>query len=95
MSDSIALRKAKIAYNFGLSECNMVKNANLGLNNHNPPSAEKGEIKIYKYKISKNLSSKLYHRMSNSVDPDELAQYDPSHLDLLCLQIHLFLFLRF
>ena len=24
--------------------------------------------------------------MSNSVDPDETAHYEPSHLDLLCLQ---------
>ena len=24
--------------------------------------------------------------MSNSVDPDEMAQYEPSHLDLCCLQ---------
>ena len=24
--------------------------------------------------------------MSNSVDPDETAHYEPSHLDLCCLQ---------
>ena len=24
--------------------------------------------------------------MSNSVDPDETARYEPSHLDLRCLQ---------
>ena len=24
--------------------------------------------------------------MSNSVDPDEMAHYEPSHLDLHCLQ---------
>ena len=24
--------------------------------------------------------------MSNSVDPDEMAHYEPSHLDLRCLQ---------
>ena len=24
--------------------------------------------------------------MSNSVDPDEMAHYEPSHLDLCCLQ---------
>ena len=24
--------------------------------------------------------------MSNSVDPDETARYEPSHLDLCCLQ---------
>ena len=25
--------------------------------------------------------------MSNSVDPDEMAHYEPSHLDLCCLQM--------
>ena len=29
---------------------------------------------------------KLKDRMSNSVDPDEMAHYEPSHLDLRCLQ---------
>ena len=24
--------------------------------------------------------------MSNSIDPDEMAHYEPSHLDLRCLQ---------
>ena len=27
--------------------------------------------------------------MTNSVDPDETAHYEPSHLDLHCLQKHL------
>ena len=26
--------------------------------------------------------------MVNSVDPDETARYEPSHLDLHCLQLH-------
>ena len=26
-------------------------------------------------------------KMSNSVDPDEMAHYEPSHLDLCCLQM--------
>ena len=26
------------------------------------------------------------NRMSNSVDPDETAHYEPSHLDLRCFQ---------
>ena len=29
---------------------------------------------------------KLKDWMSNSVDPDETAHYEPSHLDLRCLQ---------
>ena len=29
--------------------------------------------------------------MSNSVDPDEMAHYEPSHLDLCCLQKNLLL----
>ena len=28
--------------------------------------------------------------MSNSVDPDETAHYEPSHLDLCCLQKTIF-----
>ena len=27
--------------------------------------------------------------MSNSIDPDETAHYEPSHLDLRCLQKHI------
>ena len=26
-------------------------------------------------------------KMANSIDPDEMAHYEPSHLDLCCLQI--------
>ena len=29
--------------------------------------------------------------MSNSVDPDETAHYEPSHLDLRCLQKPIFI----
>ena len=29
--------------------------------------------------------------MANTVDPDETAHYEPSHLDLQCLQIQLLL----
>ena len=28
--------------------------------------------------------------MTNSLDPDEMAHYEPSHLDLHCLQRYLF-----
>ena len=34
----------------------------------------------------RSLYVKLNDRMSNSVDPDETAHYEPSHLDLRCLQ---------
>ena len=30
------------------------------------------------------------NRMANSVDPDETAHYEPSHLDLHCLYKYLF-----
>ena len=33
--------------------------------------------------------SKFKNRMTNSVDPDETACYEPSHLDLHCLHRHL------
>ena len=33
-----------------------------------------------------SLHVKLKDWMSNSVDPDETAHYEPSHLDLCCLQ---------
>ena len=29
------------------------------------------------------------NRMANNVDPDEMAHYEPSHLDLHCLQRYL------
>ena len=39
-----------------------------------------------KLSISKTFISKVDHWMSNIVDPDEMAHYEPSHLDLRCLQ---------
>ena len=32
------------------------------------------------------VSIKIINRMANSVDPDETARSEPSHLDLHCLQ---------
>ena len=32
------------------------------------------------------MSVKNQNRMENSVDPDEMAHYEPSNLDLHCLQ---------
>ena len=34
-------------------------------------------------------------KQANSVDPDEVAHYEPPHLDLLCLQIQLVRFCIF
>ena len=46
--------------------------------------------------VDRNLSKKnnkqtkkKKNRMENSVDPDEMAHYEPSHLDLHCLQRYL------
>ena len=33
---------------------------------------------------------KINQRMANSVDPDETARYESSHLDLHCLQRYLY-----
>ena len=35
------------------------------------------------------ISVKNQNRMSNSVEPDETAHYEPSHQDLHCLHRHL------
>ena len=35
---------------------------------------------------NKGVSQKIKNRMANSVDPDEMAHYEPSHLNLHCLQ---------
>ena len=34
--------------------------------------------------------SKIRNRMANSVDPDKMAHYKPSHLDLNCLHRYLY-----
>ena len=36
------------------------------------------------------VSVKNQNRMANSVEPDEMAHYEPSHQDLNCLQKHCF-----
>ena len=38
------------------------------------------------YRLERSLYVKLKDRMSNSVDPDETAHNEPSHLELRCLQ---------
>ena len=56
-----------------------------------------GELKSrrqnYVCKISKSFQSKLYSlindKKTNTVDPDEMAPYEPSHLDPQCLHIQL------
>ena len=35
----------------------------------------------------------IKNRMTNSVDPDETARYEPSHLDIQCLHRYMYLFL--
>ena len=42
--------------------------------------------------IAKRGLVKVKSRMANSVDHDEMAHYEPSHLDLHCLQRYLFEF---
>ena len=49
--------------------------------------SECGHVHRSKHGIGKN---KTKNRMTNSVDPDEMAHYEPSHLDLHCLQRFLF-----
>ena len=39
--------------------------------------------------IQKKMSIRNPNRMANNLDPNEMARYEPSHLDLHCL--HLFL----
>ena len=41
-------------------------------------------------RLERRLYAKLKNWMSNSVDPDETAHYEPSHLDLCCLQMPIF-----
>ena len=36
------------------------------------------------------FQSSIKNRMANSVDPDEMACYEQSHLDLHCLHSYLF-----
>ena len=53
-------------------------------------------------KLKKNFFSnqtalylKFKGNTANTVDPDEMASDEPSHLDLQCLQIHMMLCLVF
>ena len=41
---------------------------------------------LISYRLERSLYIKLKDRMSNSIGPDETAYYEPSHLDLCCLQ---------
>ena len=40
----------------------------------------------HKHFYKKGVESKLNKCMANSLDPDETGHYEPSHLDLHCLQ---------
>ena len=48
--------------------------------------SEFGHIHCFK----QGCQSKISNRIANSADPDEKAQYEPSHLDLHCLQRYLY-----
>ena len=40
--------------------------------------------------LQTGMSVKIEKRMTNSVDPDEMAPYEPSYLDLHCLNSYPF-----
>ena len=40
--------------------------------------------------FKQGFQSEIKNRTANSVDPDEMAHYEPSHLDLHCLHRYLF-----
>ena len=42
-----------------------------------------------KFIVANWVQSKINNRMANSGGPDETAHYEPSHLDLHCLQRYL------
>ena len=44
--------------------------------------------------IVANIDANHHNRMANSVDPDEMAHYEPSHQDLHYLQRYLVLVCR-
>ena len=39
---------------------------------------------------NRDIHQKINNRMANNVEPDEMAHYEPSYLDLHCLQRYLF-----
>ena len=47
------------------------------------------DFSIYE-SAKQEFQSKINNRIANSVDPDEMAHYEPSHLDLHCLQKYLY-----
>ena len=42
------------------------------------------------YIVANKFQSIINNRMANSEDPDEMAHYEPSHLDLHCLQGYMY-----
>ena len=62
--------------------------------NHSIPGFLKWTLPCLNFDISTNakkrFNTKIKYRIANSVDPDETARYEPSHLDLHCLHRHLF-----
>ena len=39
---------------------------------------------------NRGFNKKINIRMANSANPDEMARYEPSHLDLYCLQRYMY-----
>ena len=58
----------------------------LPLKQNKTKKKKKKKKKEKNYHLERSLYVKLRDRMSNGVDPDETAHYEPSHLDLCCLQ---------
>ena len=62
--------------------------------NHLIPGFLKWTLPCLNFDISTNAKKRFYtkikYRIANSVDPDETARYEPSHLDLHRLHRHLF-----
>ena len=64
-------------------------------------SAKKADDKIVSAKVLKNFHFKLQitcmlkfkDKKANTADSDETAPYEPSHLDLQCLELQLLLYL--
>ena len=60
----------------------------------NPESAIMQTTKFTSAKVKKEYPYREFKdESSNNVDPDEVAHYEPPHLDLHCLPIQLFSFL--
>ena len=55
-------------------------------------STKKADDKIMSAKFRKTCNRNCLDYRVNTIDQDEMAHYEPSHLDLQCLQIQIFVF---